>query len=81
MTKEKAALPGGKTAYLARLCIAIDLISDAVESVKRACLPKNSELKEEGRSDLAVGNPGAMTSRYVALIPLVTYLAVMWGVD
>ena len=34
MTKEKAALPGGKTAYLARLCIAIDLFSEAV-SVKR----------------------------------------------
>ena len=58
MTKEKAALPGGKTAYLARLCIAIDLISEAVESVKRVCLPKNSELKEEGRSDLAMASLG-----------------------
>ena len=57
MTKEKAALPGGKTAYLARLCIAIDLISDAV-SVKRGCLPKNSELKDEGRSDLAMASLG-----------------------
>ena len=55
--KEKAALPGGKTAYLARLCIAIDLISDAV-SVKRGCLQKNSELKEEGRSDLAMASLG-----------------------
>ena len=46
-----------ETAYLARLCIEIDLISEAV-SVKRGCLPKNSELKEEGRSDLAMASLG-----------------------
>ena len=55
--KRKAALPGGKTAYLARLCIEIDLISDAV-FVKRGCLQKNSELKDEGRSDLAMESLG-----------------------
>ena len=33
-SKRKAALPDGKTAYLARLCIAIALFSEAV-SVKR----------------------------------------------
>ena len=65
MTKEKAALPGGKTADLARLCIVQPVTSDERRGSKR----------------LGYGIPGAMTSRCVALIPRVTYLAVMWGVD
>ncbi|QNI51540.1 hypothetical protein SynRS9915_01833 [Synechococcus sp. RS9915] len=30
LQKGKAALPDGKTAYLARLCMSIDLVSEAV---------------------------------------------------
>ena len=46
LQKGKAALPDGKTAYLARLCMSIDLVSEAV-FVKRKCLSNDSELKVE----------------------------------
>ena len=55
--KRKAAPPGGETAWLARLCIAVDLISEAV-SVKRDALSNDSELKEEGRSVWLVATLG-----------------------
>ena len=47
--KRKAALPDGKRACVARLCIEVDLISEAV-SEKRDALSNDSELKEEDRS-------------------------------
>ena len=46
-----------ETAYLARLFIAVDLISEAV-SVKRDALSNDSELKEKGRSIWLVATLG-----------------------
>ena len=43
MTKEKAALPGGKTAYLARLCMV---------------QPPSLQMNDVGRSDLAMASLG-----------------------
>ena len=46
-----------ETAQRARLCIAVDLLSDA-GSVKRDALSNDSELKEEGRSVWLVATLG-----------------------